>query len=155
MGEEELGGVYMAGVPFPHTHDRGRVIQGYHTEARRIRWGKVLHNLQHVYGSQRNDHQLKHRWADFITREKDLLGHLGIVIGGPVGQPTGIGSTRPQTSSAGTQTAPAATVDPAAFQAMERKMDRLLRKISHLIRDVRNMNSRVRSIKRTLRRANL
>ncbi|XP_069080695.1 uncharacterized protein [Pleurodeles waltl] len=75
--------------------------------------------------------------------------------GTPSGQPTGIDSTRPHTSSAGTQTAPAATVDPAAFQAMERKMDSVLWKISHLQRGVRQVNRRVRTIKRTLRRANL
>ncbi|KAJ1171123.1 hypothetical protein NDU88_002994 [Pleurodeles waltl] len=62
----------------------GRVIQGYPTEARRIRWGKVLHHLLRVYASQRSDHQLKHRWADLITREQDLLDHLGIMIGGTV-----------------------------------------------------------------------
>ncbi|KAJ1113346.1 hypothetical protein NDU88_001592 [Pleurodeles waltl] len=65
----------------------GRVIQGYPTEARRIRWGKVLHHLQRVYASQRSGHQLKHRWADLITREQDLLDHLGIMIGGTVGGP--------------------------------------------------------------------
>ncbi|KAJ1139876.1 hypothetical protein NDU88_006239 [Pleurodeles waltl] len=65
----------------------GRVIHGYPTEARRIRWGKVLHHLQHVYASQRSEHQLKHRWADLITREQDLLDHLGIMIGGTVGGP--------------------------------------------------------------------
>ncbi|KAJ1117873.1 hypothetical protein NDU88_006069 [Pleurodeles waltl] len=35
----------------------------------------------------RNVHQLKHRWADLITREQDLLDHLGIRIGGHVGGP--------------------------------------------------------------------
>ncbi|KAJ1092870.1 hypothetical protein NDU88_005980 [Pleurodeles waltl] len=64
----------------------GRVIQGYHTEARRLRLGKVLHHLQRVYRTPRNDHQLKHRWADLISREQDLMDHLGIVIGGPVGE---------------------------------------------------------------------
>ncbi|XP_069092091.1 uncharacterized protein [Pleurodeles waltl] len=271
MGEEELGGfIWLVCHFLPLMIEAGgRVIPGYHTEARRIRWVKVLHHLHRVYGSQRNDHQLKYRCADLITREQDLLDHLGIVIGGPVGgpapytvgevatfedpdhftanmtpiqvcefqrrtvsyqhillvesgfrrmarryrnerasgawrafpqggptlpttattstttsstqvapptagtvvpksavvpgpssatpsgQPTGIGSTRPQTSSAGTQTDPAAKVETAAFQAMERKKDRVLRKISHLSRDVRHMNRRVRSIKRTLRRANL
>ncbi|KAJ1105712.1 hypothetical protein NDU88_003117 [Pleurodeles waltl] len=244
----------------------------------------VLHHLQCMYGSQRNDHQLKHCWADLITMEQDLMDHLGIVIGAPVvhrfgalfflqcltggpalytvremasfedpdnspanmtpiqvhefqrrtmryqhillvesgfrrmaqryrnkqasgawrafpqggptlpttattstttistqvapptagtvvptnyavapgpssgtpsGQPTGIDSTRPHTSSAGTQTAPTATVDPTAFQELECKMDRALRKISHLSRDVRHMNRHVQSIKRTLQRANL
>ncbi|KAJ1217553.1 hypothetical protein NDU88_005147 [Pleurodeles waltl] len=64
----------------------GRVIQGYPTEAGRILWGKVLHHLQRVHASQSSDHQLKHRWADLITREQDLLDHLGIVIGGTVGE---------------------------------------------------------------------
>ncbi|KAJ1213916.1 hypothetical protein NDU88_001545 [Pleurodeles waltl] len=75
--------------------------------------------------------------------------------GPPSGQPTGIDNTRPHTSSAGTQTAPAATIDPGAFVDMQRKMDRVLWKISHLSRDVRHMNRRVRSIKQTLWRANL
>ncbi|KAJ1175860.1 hypothetical protein NDU88_001145 [Pleurodeles waltl] len=82
------------------------------------------------------------------------------VVPGPsiataLGQPTGLGSTPPKTSSAGTQTAPAPTVDPAAFHEMERKMDRVLRKISNLRWDVRHINRRVKSIKRTLRRTNL
>ncbi|KAJ1082412.1 hypothetical protein NDU88_002580 [Pleurodeles waltl] len=153
----------MACVPLLATDDRGRGIPGYHTEARRIRWGKVLHHLQRVYANQRSDHQLKHRWADFITREQDLLDHLGIVIGGTVGpniataagQSTGLGSTRAQTSSAGTESAPAPSVDAAAFHEMERKMDRVLRKISNLSRDVRHINRRTKSIKRTLQRANL
>ncbi|KAJ1153564.1 hypothetical protein NDU88_006323 [Pleurodeles waltl] len=209
----------------------GRVIQGYPTEARRIRWGKVLHHLQRVYASQRSDHQLKHRWADLITREQDLLDHLGIMIGGTVaanmtpdqvrefqrramqyqhillvesgfrrmarqeyplngppghgepshrvgllcpprpppaqppirarwphpqlpllvqhlldfpgpsiatgaGQPTRPGTTPTQTSSTGTQTATAPSVDPAAFNKMEHKMDKVLRKLSHLSRDI-------------------
>ncbi|KAJ1151329.1 hypothetical protein NDU88_004112 [Pleurodeles waltl] len=67
----------------------------------------------------------------------------------------GLGSTRPLTSSAGTQTAPAPTVDPAAFQIMERKMDCVLRRVSNLSRDVRYIERHVKSIKRTLRRANL
>ncbi|KAJ1126220.1 hypothetical protein NDU88_004628 [Pleurodeles waltl] len=79
----------------------------------------------------------------------------GPSIATAAGQPTGLGSTRAQTSSAGTQTAPAPSVDPAAFHEMERKMDRVLRKISNLSRDVRHINRRVKSIKQTLRRANL
>ncbi|KAJ1155896.1 hypothetical protein NDU88_008621 [Pleurodeles waltl] len=35
----------------------------------------------------RNIHQLKHRWANLITREQDLLDHLGLRIGGHVGGP--------------------------------------------------------------------
>ncbi|KAJ1157787.1 hypothetical protein NDU88_010486 [Pleurodeles waltl] len=280
MGEEELGGfIWLVCHFLPLMIEAGgRVIQGYHTEVRRIRWGKVLLYLQRVYASQRSDYQLKHRWADLITREQDLFDHLGIVIGGPVnhymmqkmsagftsidyskvaqtyvscesaanmtpdqvrefqrramryqhillvesgfrrmahrcrherafgawrafpqggptlpitattsttttssqvapptagtvvptsaglpgpsiatgaGQPTGLGYTHTQTSSTGTQTAPAPSVDPAAFHNMERKMDRVLRKLSHLSRDVRHINWRVKSIKRTLRRANL
>ncbi|KAJ1141482.1 hypothetical protein NDU88_007812 [Pleurodeles waltl] len=60
---------------------------GYHTEARKIRWEKVRHHLVRVYVSMRNVHQLKHRWADLITREQDLLDHLGLRIGGHVGGP--------------------------------------------------------------------
>ncbi|KAJ1107354.1 hypothetical protein NDU88_004745 [Pleurodeles waltl] len=76
-----------------------------------------------------------------------------IAIG--AGQPTGPGSTHTQTSSTETQTATAPSVDPAAFHNIERKMDRVLRKLSHLSGDVRHINRRVKSIKRTLRRANL
>ncbi|KAJ1129283.1 hypothetical protein NDU88_007654 [Pleurodeles waltl] len=271
MGEEKLGGfIWLVCHFLPLMIEAGgRVIQGYHTEVCRIRWGKVLHHLQRVYASQRSDHQLKHRWADRITREQDLLDHLGIVIGGPVGgpapytvgevatfenpdhstanmtpdqvrefqrramryqhillvesgfrrmarqyhherasgawrafpqggptlpttattsttitssqvapptagtviptsaglpgtsigtgegQPTGLGSTHTQTSSTSTQTAPAPSVDPAAFHNMERKMDCVLRKLSHLSPDVPHINRRVKSIKRTLHRANL
>ncbi|KAJ1207931.1 hypothetical protein NDU88_003321 [Pleurodeles waltl] len=251
MGEEELGVfIWLVCHFLPLMIEAcGRVIQGYHTEGRRIRWGKVLYHLQRVYRSQRNDHQLRHRWADLISREQDLLDHLGIVIGGPVaanmipihvrefqrramqyqhilqvesgyrrmarryrterasgawrafpqggpslpttattstttttqvapatgvsvvpttsgsapgpnteppsGQPTGIEHRWPHTSTAGTQTTPAATIDLAAFVDMQRQMDRVLRKMSRLRQDVRHINRRVRSIKRTLQRANL
>ncbi|KAJ1088984.1 hypothetical protein NDU88_002138 [Pleurodeles waltl] len=89
MGEEELGGFIWLVTHFLPLKIQagGRVIQGYPTEARRIRWGKVLHHLQRVYASQRSDHQLKQRWADLITREQDLLDHLGIMIGETVGGP--------------------------------------------------------------------
>ncbi|KAJ1161644.1 hypothetical protein NDU88_002128 [Pleurodeles waltl] len=211
--------------------------------ARRIRWGKVLHHLQCVYASQRSDHQLKHRFADLITREQDLLDHLGIKIGGtvanmtpdqvrefqrramryqhilmvesgfrrmarryrherasgawrafPQGGPTvpttattetttnqsqvapptaasvdstsaglpgpsiATGEGQPtQTSSTGTQTATSPAVDPAAFNRLEHKMDKVLHKVSHLSlsRDVWHIKRRVKDIKRTLRRANL
>ncbi|KAJ1158815.1 hypothetical protein NDU88_011488 [Pleurodeles waltl] len=53
-------------------------------EARRPRWAKVLFHLWRIFNSQRYDHQLKHRWADLVAREQDLLDHLGVVIGGPV-----------------------------------------------------------------------
>ncbi|XP_069077439.1 uncharacterized protein [Pleurodeles waltl] len=217
----------------------GRVIQGYPTEARRIRWGKVLHHLR---ASQRSDHQLKHRWADLTTREQDLLDHLGIMIGDTVAanntpdqvrefqrramryqhillvesgflrmarryrherasgawrafpqggptlpataatetttnqsqvapptaatvDPTSAGLPGPsiatgaglptQTSSTGTQTATAPSLDPAAFNRLEHKMGKVLRKVSHLSRDVQHIKRRVKDIKRTLRRANL
>ncbi|KAJ1207059.1 hypothetical protein NDU88_002451 [Pleurodeles waltl] len=88
MSEEELVGFIWLVCHFLllMIEAGGKVIQGYQTEARRIRWGKVLHQLQRVYASQRSDRQLKHRWADLITREQDLLDHLGIVIGGTVGE---------------------------------------------------------------------
>ncbi|KAJ1203303.1 hypothetical protein NDU88_007091 [Pleurodeles waltl] len=86
MGEEELGGfIWLVCHFLPLMIEAGgRVIQGYHTEARRLRWAKVLHHLQRIYNTPRNDHQLKHRWADLVSREQDMLDHLGIVIGGPV-----------------------------------------------------------------------
>ncbi|KAJ1216354.1 hypothetical protein NDU88_003957 [Pleurodeles waltl] len=88
MGEEELGGFIWLVTHFLPLMIQagGRVIQGYPTEACRIRWGKVLHHLQRVYASQRSDQQLKHQWADLITREQNLLDHLGIMIGGTVGE---------------------------------------------------------------------
>ncbi|KAJ1166323.1 hypothetical protein NDU88_006728 [Pleurodeles waltl] len=73
----------------------------------------------------------------------------------PAGQPTAMDTTRPHTSSAGTQTTPAAAIDPAAFVQMQRKLDCVLRKMSRLRQEVRHVNRRVRSIKRTLQRANL
>ncbi|KAJ1120684.1 hypothetical protein NDU88_008846 [Pleurodeles waltl] len=84
-GEEELRGfIWLACHFLPLTIEAGgRVIQGYHTEARRLRWAKVLHHLQRIYNTPQNDHQLQHRWADLVSREQDLSDHLGIV--GPVG----------------------------------------------------------------------
>ncbi|KAJ1124263.1 hypothetical protein NDU88_002724 [Pleurodeles waltl] len=248
MGEEELGEFIWLVTHFLPLMIQagGRVTQGYPKEACRIRWAKVLHHLQRVYASQRSDHQLKHRWANLITREQDLLDHLGIMIGGVLltpdqvrefhrramryqhillvesgfrrmawlyrherasgawrafpqggptlpttattstttntsqvapptaatvgptsaglpgpsittgaGQPTRPGTTPTETSSTGTQNATAPSVDPAAFNRMEHKMDKVLRKLSHLSRDVWHINRRVKSIKRTLRRANL
>ncbi|KAJ1213335.1 hypothetical protein NDU88_000973 [Pleurodeles waltl] len=89
MGEDELGGfIWLVSHFLPLMLEAGgRVIQGYHTEARKIRWEKVRHHLVRVYRSLRNIHQLKHRWADLISREQDLLDHLGLRIGGYVGGP--------------------------------------------------------------------
>ncbi|KAJ1146739.1 hypothetical protein NDU88_013000, partial [Pleurodeles waltl] len=50
----------------------------------------------------------------------------------PAGQPTAMVTTWPHTSSAGTQTTPAAAIDPAAFGQMQRKLDRVLKKMSQL-----------------------
>ncbi|KAJ1179702.1 hypothetical protein NDU88_004936 [Pleurodeles waltl] len=75
-------------------------------------------------------------------------GLPGPSISTGAGQPT-------QTSSTGTQTVTAPAVDPAAFNRLEHKMDKVLRKVSHLSRDVRHIKRRVKDIKRTLRRANL
>ncbi|KAJ1105743.1 hypothetical protein NDU88_003148 [Pleurodeles waltl] len=88
MGDEELGGfIWLVCHFLPLMIEAGgRVIQGYHTQARRLRWVKVLYHLQRIYNTPHNDHQLKHRWADLVAREKDLLDHLRIVIGGPVGE---------------------------------------------------------------------
>ncbi|KAJ1193723.1 hypothetical protein NDU88_003019 [Pleurodeles waltl] len=71
------------------------------------------------------------------------------------GQSSGLVSTRPQSTSAGIQTAPAPTIDPAAFLALERKMERVLRKVNNLSQDVSYIKKRIKSIRRTLRRANL
>ncbi|KAJ1155864.1 hypothetical protein NDU88_008589 [Pleurodeles waltl] len=71
------------------------------------------------------------------------------------GQSSGLGSTRPQSTSAGTQMALAPPIDPAAFLALERKMDKVLRKVNNLSQDVGYIKKRVKSIRQTLRRANL
>ncbi|KAJ1140627.1 hypothetical protein NDU88_006976 [Pleurodeles waltl] len=262
MGEDELGGfIWLVSHFLPLMLEAGgRVIQGYHTEARKIRWEKVRHHLVRVYGSLRNVHQLKHRWADLITREQDLLDHLGLQIGGHVGGPApytvgevahfddpdtytanlsaaernhferramryrhilqvqcgyrrmarrynsdrasgawyatpqapptvpptttrsaqgdpatdqpsssrpgpsrvlGAGLSRghsiPATisTSTGTQTSSDPPIDPAAFQALSRKLDRLIRKVDNLTEDMAEVKKKVRSIRRTLQRANL
>ncbi|KAJ1142866.1 hypothetical protein NDU88_009179 [Pleurodeles waltl] len=82
-------------------------------------------------------------------------GLPGPSIATGAGQPTRPGTTPTQTSSTGTQTTTAPSADPAAFNQMDRKMDKVLRKLSHLSRVVRHINCRVKSIKRTLRKANL
>ncbi|KAJ1198097.1 hypothetical protein NDU88_001941 [Pleurodeles waltl] len=86
MVEEELGGFTWLVCHFlPLVIEAGgHVIQRYHTEARRLRWAKVLYHLQRIYNTLRNYPQLKHRWADLIAREENLLDGLGIVIGGPL-----------------------------------------------------------------------
>ncbi|KAJ1152189.1 hypothetical protein NDU88_004966 [Pleurodeles waltl] len=68
----------------------------------------------------------------------------------PAGQPSAM-----DTSSAGTQSTPASAIDPAAFVHIQRKLDRVLCKMSRLRQEVRHVNRWVRSIKRTLWRANL
>ncbi|KAJ1158084.1 hypothetical protein NDU88_010778 [Pleurodeles waltl] len=252
MGEEELERfIWLVCHFLPLMIEAGgRVIQGYHTEARRLRWAKVLYHLKRFYNTPHNNHQLKHRWADLVAREQDLLDHLGIVIGGPVAAnmnpiqirefqcramryrhildvesgfrnmarryrherasgvwrafaqggpsvsttatttststttqvaptlagtfagpststapgpvtappappPTGMAPTRGHTSSTGIQTTPAAVIDPADFQQMQQNLDRMLRKMTRLQQEVAQVNRRVRTIKKTLRRANL
>ncbi|KAJ1202629.1 hypothetical protein NDU88_006426 [Pleurodeles waltl] len=88
MGEEELCAfVWLVCHFLPMMLEAGyRVIQGYHKEARRLQWAKVLVHLSRIFNLQRNEHQLKHRWADLVAREQDLLDHLGVVIGGPDGE---------------------------------------------------------------------
>ncbi|KAJ1143856.1 hypothetical protein NDU88_010158 [Pleurodeles waltl] len=246
MGGEELGGfIWLVCHFLPLMIEAGgHVIQEYHTEARRLRWAKVLYHLKRIYNTLRNDHQLKHRWADLVAREQDLLDHLGIVIGGPVAiqirefqrramryrhimdvesgfrhmarryrherasgvwrafaqggpsvsttattstttttqvaptiagtfaglststapgpvtappapPPTGMAPTRGHTSSTGTQTTPAAVIDPADFQQMQQNIDRMLRKMTRLQQEVAQVNRRVCAIRKTLQRANL
>ncbi|KAJ1188093.1 hypothetical protein NDU88_004858 [Pleurodeles waltl] len=89
MGEEELGAFAWLMCHFPPMvlEAGGRVIQGYHKEARRLWWAKVLFHFMRTFKTQWNEHQLKHCWADLVAREQDLLDHLGVVIGGPVGGP--------------------------------------------------------------------
>ncbi|KAJ1115182.1 hypothetical protein NDU88_003408 [Pleurodeles waltl] len=71
------------------------------------------------------------------------------------GQSSGLRSTPTQSTSAGTQTAAESPIDPAAFQALDRKMDKFIRKVDKPSQDVAYIKKRVRSIRRTLRRANL
>ncbi|KAJ1107347.1 hypothetical protein NDU88_004738 [Pleurodeles waltl] len=71
------------------------------------------------------------------------------------GQSSVLQSTPTQSTSAGTQTAAAPPIDSAAFQALDRKMDKFIRKVDKLSQDVAYIKKRVRSIRRTLRRANL
>ncbi|KAJ1216526.1 hypothetical protein NDU88_004127 [Pleurodeles waltl] len=87
-GEEELGAFVWRVCHFLPImlEAEGRVIPGYHTEAGRLRWSKMLFHLRRTFNTSRNEHQLKHRWADLVAREQDLLDHLGVVIGGPVGE---------------------------------------------------------------------
>ncbi|KAJ1217946.1 hypothetical protein NDU88_005533 [Pleurodeles waltl] len=71
------------------------------------------------------------------------------------GQSSGLQTTPTQSTSASTQTAPAPPIDPAAFQALDRKMDKFIRKVDKLSQDVAYIKKRVRSTRRTLQRANL
>ncbi|KAJ1205770.1 hypothetical protein NDU88_001197 [Pleurodeles waltl] len=71
------------------------------------------------------------------------------------GQASVLQTTPTQTTSASTQTAAAPPIDPAAFQALDRKMDKFIRKVDKLSQDVAYIKKRVRSIRRTLRKANL
>ncbi|KAJ1189828.1 hypothetical protein NDU88_006570 [Pleurodeles waltl] len=71
------------------------------------------------------------------------------------GQSSGQTTTPTPCTSASTQTAAAPPIDPAAFLALNRKMDRFITKVDKLSQDVAYIKKRVRSIRRTLRRANL
>ncbi|KAJ1207549.1 hypothetical protein NDU88_002940 [Pleurodeles waltl] len=79
----------------------------------------------------------------------------GPVTAQPAPQPTDMAPTRAHTSSTGTQTTPAAAIDPAAFAQMQRNLDRVLWTMTRLQQKVARVNRRVRAIKKTLRRANL
>ncbi|KAJ1150152.1 hypothetical protein NDU88_002949 [Pleurodeles waltl] len=70
-------------------------------------------------------------------------------------QPTDMAPKRAHTSSTGTQTTPAAVIDPAAFNQMQQNLDRVLRKMTRLQQEVAQVNRRVRAIKKTMRRANM
>ncbi|XP_078521514.1 uncharacterized protein LOC144790661 [Lissotriton helveticus] len=65
----------------------GRVSQGYGTVERRGRWMLVQQHLAQLFQVERMTHQIKHRWQDTISREGDVLDHLGLDVGGPTGGP--------------------------------------------------------------------
>ncbi|KAJ1206443.1 hypothetical protein NDU88_001848 [Pleurodeles waltl] len=71
------------------------------------------------------------------------------------GQSSGLQTTPTQSTSASTQTAAAPPINPAAFQALDRKMDKFIRKVDKLSQDVAYIKKRVRSNRQTLRMANL
>ncbi|KAJ1139181.1 hypothetical protein NDU88_005558 [Pleurodeles waltl] len=71
------------------------------------------------------------------------------------GQSSGQPTPATTSTSAGTQTTSDPPVDPAAFLALTRKMDKLVKKVDNLREDMGYIKKRVRSIRRTLRRANL
>ncbi|KAJ1126310.1 hypothetical protein NDU88_004718 [Pleurodeles waltl] len=71
------------------------------------------------------------------------------------GQSSGHSTAGTRSTSAGTQTASAPPVDPAAFLALSRKLDKVFTKVDKLSQDVAYIKKRVWSIRRTLRRANL
>ncbi|KAJ1214591.1 hypothetical protein NDU88_002209 [Pleurodeles waltl] len=87
IGEEELGAfVWLVPLSSNDAGGGGSVIQGIQIKARRLHWAKVLFHLKRVFNTPWNEHQLKHSWADLVAREQDLLDHLGLVIGDPVGE---------------------------------------------------------------------
>lgn len=65
----------------------GRVSKGYPPKERRQRWERVQQQMSRIYHVDRTVHQLKHRWQDVVSREADLLDHLGLEVGGPIGGP--------------------------------------------------------------------
>ncbi|KAJ1081664.1 hypothetical protein NDU88_001842 [Pleurodeles waltl] len=64
----------------------------------------------------------------------------GPVTAPPARQSTAIATTRAHTSSADTQTTPAAAIDPAAFAEIQRNLDHVLRKMTGLQKEVAQVN---------------
>ena len=87
IGVEELGGmIWLINKYLPNMLlAGGRVSKGYPNQDRQLRWEKVRKYLAKVFGSERTTSQIKHRWADLISREADLLDHLGLDIIGNLG----------------------------------------------------------------------
>ncbi|KAJ1107998.1 hypothetical protein NDU88_005383 [Pleurodeles waltl] len=79
----------------------------------------------------------------------------GPLTAAPAPPPPSMAPPTGQPSTTGTQTTPAAFIDPGDFRAMECDMQRMLRRLNTLQQEVSQINKRVRAIKKTLRRANL
>ncbi|XP_078515512.1 uncharacterized protein LOC144780876 [Lissotriton helveticus] len=60
----------------------GRPGSGYPLRQRRLLWGKVRRCVRGSTGSPRTTQQLKHRWADIVNREQDVLDLLGVEVEG-------------------------------------------------------------------------
>lgn len=88
LTEQEYGGLLWLIVHYlPNMiGSGGRVLLGYPTQERKLRWERVRYQMLRIFGVDRTLRQYKHRWADVINREQDLLDHLGIEVEGTIGK---------------------------------------------------------------------